>query len=94
MNIRFGFSRNKVPVVSQYYESFQKMSSSGKNKININYSSNEEMINFIREGRAILGTDSIQSNGEKMTMEVTEISENDNFSFATAVYENMGTSIK
>jgi hypothetical protein len=82
-------SRSRVPVVSKYYESFQKMSSSNKSKININYAGNAEMMKFVKEGRALLGTESVQTNGDKMVMEVTEIKENDSYSFSTAGYENM-----
>ena len=82
-------SRSRVPVVSTYYESFQKMSSSGKSNIRINYAANSEMIKFASEGRGMLEMESKDKNGSEMTMQVVDINKNDSFSFATSGYENM-----
>jgi len=82
-------SKSRVPVVSTYYESFQKMSSSGKNSIKINYGSNDEMLKFARAGRVMLGMETKNEKGEVMKMEVEDIKENDSYSFSTSGYENM-----
>lgn len=83
-------SRSRVPVVSAYYKSFQKMASAGSTSLfKIDNTANAEMIKFALEGRAMLGMNSQSKDGEQITMEVTEIKENDSYTIQTAGYENM-----
>ncbi|WP_341227327.1 DUF4412 domain-containing protein [uncultured Arcticibacterium sp.] len=83
-------SRSRVPVVSAYYKSFQKMASSGSTSLfNIDNTANAEMMKFATEGRAMLGMNSLSEDGEQIAMEVTDIKESDNYTIQTAGYENM-----
>ncbi|MFT7435457.1 MAG: hypothetical protein ACI8UX_001251 [Psychromonas sp.] len=82
-------SRSSVPVVSTYYEAFQKMSSSGNSFLSANTSSNAQMMAFAKEGRTMLGMYSKTKDGDEMTMEVENIQASDPFSFSTSGYENM-----
>ncbi|MFT5886686.1 MAG: hypothetical protein ACI9IP_003154 [Arcticibacterium sp.] len=82
-------SRSRVPVVSTYYEAFQKMSSSGNSFLSANTSSNAQMAAFAKEGRAMLGMSSKTKDGDEMNMEVENIQASDPFSFSTSGYENM-----
>lgn len=83
-------SRSRVPVVSSYYESFQKMASSGSSSlVRIDDVANAQMMKFAAEGRAMLGMESKTDKGEEMFMEVSEIKESDNYTIQTSGYENM-----
>ncbi|AWV98892.1 DUF4412 domain-containing protein [Arcticibacterium luteifluviistationis] len=83
-------SRSRVPVVSAYYKSFQKMASTGSTSLfKIDNTANAEMMKFALEGRAMLGMNSMSSDGEQVSMEVTDIKESDNYTIQTAGYENM-----
>ncbi len=83
-------SRSKVPVVSTYYESFQKMFSAGNSFMSKNSpAANAQMMNFAKEGRVMLAMTSKTEEGDEMNMEVENIKTSDPFTFSTSGYENM-----
>ncbi len=81
-------SRSNVPVISNYYESFKKMSSSNSGNFKLNYDVNPEIAKMVAKGSAVLGMDSTDKNGNETHMEVTEINSSDNFTFKTTGYQN------
>jgi hypothetical protein len=81
-------SRGKVPVLSNYYKEFQKMSTAGQGKAYVNFEKHPEYVKLINAGSVTLGSDTVDKQGQETISEVIKISENDRFEFLTAGYQN------
>ncbi|MGR3810181.1 DUF4412 domain-containing protein [Jiulongibacter sp. NS-SX5] len=81
-------SKGRVPVVSAYYKSMSKANSAGKAGLKFDYGSNQQMLNMMKEGRALLGMDYLDEK-EGTSMEVIEVKASDDFTFNTSGYSNM-----
>ncbi len=83
-------SRNSVPVMKNYYNSFKKMNAGAPaNGFKMNYSLNSEIENMVMAGSAMLGMETTDSKGEKFTMEVVELKASDSFNFNATAYKSL-----
>ncbi len=78
-------SQQAVPSIARYYDAFNRMSASQKNKMS--YRANPEMLKMVKEGRAMLGME-MTDNGTQTEMEVVKISPNDNYTFNASGYSS------
>lgn len=81
-------SQRAVPMIAKYSESFNRMARNQQfgNKSAFNYSQNKELAQFAKDGKAVLGFDSVGKKGEQTSMEVESIAPSDNTVFNASLY--------